>query len=205
VPPDPSPTSENPESSTPTSDPDRRTLTSQDPPPSSSSSSTTSAEPEPTCSDIPSGDFPDGDLGPWYISDQVTADSSEVTDISGLDDHPYAFALIPSQDSRAQVYLNNYLPRCGDPPPEVTLQVSFDYQFTGESEGCSISVTINRPPQFLGTVTDDGDQPGVWQSFQGEEITVQLTYDPLFTVRMMCDGDTANEPAILVTDIKAYA
>jgi hypothetical protein len=154
---------------------------------------------------VPAGDFPDGVLAPLYISDQVTADSSTVVDTEDNDDHPYAFALIPSQDQRSQVYLNNYLPSCGDPPPEVTLQISFDYQFTGDSERCSIAVAVNRSPDNLVTVTDEGVEPGVWQSFQGEPITVQLTYDPLFTVKLLCEEDTANQPAILITDIKAYA
>ena len=143
-------------------------------------------------------------ISPWYISDQVTADSSTVVETDDQGDHPYAFALIPSQGDRSQVYLNNYLPSCGDPPPEVTLQVSFDYQFTGQSTGCSIAVTVNRPPEFLLTITDEGVEPVVWQSAQGEPITVQLTYDPLFTVRLMCDEDTANDQAILITEIKAY-
>ncbi|KAK0383161.1 hypothetical protein NLU13_9074 [Sarocladium strictum] len=201
---DPPSSSEAPPATTSTSDV-VPPVPSSDTSTSSTSTSISSAAPGPSCSDIPNGEFTDGETAPWYISDQVTADSSAVVETDGQEDHPHAFALIPSQGDRAQVYLNNYLPRCGDPPPEVTLQVSLDYQFTGESTGCSIAVTINRPPQFLLTITDDGTAPGVWQSAQGEPVTVQLTYDPLFTVRLMCDGDTANEQAILVTDIKAYS
>ncbi|UNI24673.1 hypothetical protein JDV02_010403 [Purpureocillium takamizusanense] len=105
---------------------------------------------------------------------------------------------------RAQVYLNQQIPRCGDPPPVVTLTIRFDYQFTGDSEGCSIGAAVNRDPNNLVTVTDEGVTPGEWQHYEGQPIMVQLTYDSLFTLKLMCDSDTPNMPGILITDITIY-
>ncbi|KAM0335652.1 hypothetical protein ACHAQA_000701 [Verticillium albo-atrum] len=122
----------------------------------------------------------------------------------GPDGVEYSFALIPSQQQYAQVYLNQYIPRCGDPPPIVDIQVSFSYQFTGNSEGCSIAASVNRSPDNLFTIVDDGQSPGVWQQYQGPVISVQLTYDPLFTVKLVCQEDTANDEAILITEISVY-
>jgi hypothetical protein len=153
--------------------------------------------------DLPNRDFGDGTAAPWYISDQVTADSSTIA-VEGLDDHPYAFALIPSQTSYAQVYLNNYLPSCGDPPPVVTINVRFKFQFTGASEGCTIRVATNRSPDDIVLVADDEAQSGVWQSYEGVPVEVQLTYDPLFTIKLACENNQPGVPAILITDVSAY-
>jgi hypothetical protein len=174
----------------------------------STTSSTTSSEaPSQTCADLENGNFSNGDgtLPPWYISDQVTADSSGVVAASpGGGDTPSAFALIPSQADFAQVYLNQQLPSCGSPPPEVTLTVRFQYQFTGDSQGCSIGASVNRDPANIVSIEDDGSSPGVWQAYEGPPIQVQLTYDPLFTLKLSCQEDTANTPAILITDISVY-
>ena len=153
--------------------------------------------------DLPNGDFGDGTAAPWYISDQVTADSSTVV-TEGPDGYPYAFALIPSQTSYAQVYLNNYLPSCGSPPPVVTITVRFMFQFTGASEGCTIRVATNRSPDDIVFITDDGALPGIWQTYEGVPVEVQLTYDPLFTVKLACESNQPGVPAILITAISAY-
>ena len=154
----------------------------------------------PECTDV-DGNFENGVLPPWYISDRVTADSS----VLEVGDGEWAFALIPSQDSFAQVHLNQLLPNCGFPPPEVTMTVRFDYLFTGASSGCQIQAWVNRNPATdLANIQDDGQSPGVWQSYTGEPIEVQLTFDPLFTIRMACQENTPNVPAILIRDISVY-
>ncbi|CRJ87202.1 hypothetical protein BN1723_000248 [Verticillium longisporum] len=165
------------------------------------SSTTTSASPSQTCADISNGSFQNNDIGAWYISDEVTADSGIVQE--GPDGVEYSFALIPSQQQFAQVYINQYI-RCGDPPPIVEIEVRFSYQFTGNSQGCSIAASVNRSPDNLLTIQDDGQSPGVWQQYEGPVITVQLTYDPLFTIKMLCQEDTANTEAILITEISVY-
>ncbi|KAM0573661.1 hypothetical protein ACHAP9_002100 [Verticillium nonalfalfae] len=129
------------------------------------------------------------------------ADSGIVQE--GPDGVQYSFALIPSQQQFAQVYINQYI-RCGDPPPIVEIQVRFSYQFTGNSQGCSIAASVNRSPDNILTIQDDGQSPGVWQQYEGPVITVQLTYDPLFTIKMLCQEDTANTEAILITEISVY-
>ncbi|RNJ60506.1 hypothetical protein D7B24_007429 [Verticillium nonalfalfae] len=151
--------------------------------------------------DISNGSFQNNDIGAWFISDQVTADSGIVQE--GPDGVQYSFALIPSQQQFAQVYINQYI-RCGDPPPIVEIQVRFSYQFTGNSQGCSIAASVNRSPDNILTIQDDGQSPGVWQQYEGPVITVQLTYDPLFTIKMLCQEDTANTEAILITEISVY-
>ncbi|KFY87556.1 hypothetical protein V498_07121, partial [Pseudogymnoascus sp. VKM F-4517 (FW-2822)] len=191
----------------PTSTTSAASTTSATPP-----TSTTSSPPLPTCPDITS-DFEyeltgDSEYGlllpPWFISDQVTADSRVV--LTGPGSTPNSFALIHSQTSPAQVYLNQYLPPCGTyPPPAVTITLRFQYQFTGASEGCSIRARVNRSPAtYLAEVIDDGASDGVWQSYTGSPVEVQLTYDPLFTVEMACERNTPGEPTILVTDVSVY-
>lgn len=152
---------------------------------------------------MPNPNFDGDTISPWYISDQITADSSNVI-ASDKEGQPYAFALIPSQTSLAQVYLNNYLPSCGSPPPKVTLMMHFDFQFTGNSSGCTIGVAVNRSPDNIVDIIDDGKHNGEWQKFEGQPTMIQLTYDPLFTVKMKCDINKANTPAILITAIFAY-
>ena len=173
-----------------------------------SSDGTPTNTPSQNCPDLENGDFfvnGDGTLPPWYISDQVTADSSGVIAVApdGTTSEA-AFALIPSQAEFSQVYLNQQLPSCGDPPPEVTLTIRFNYQFTGVSTGCRIGASVNRSPDNIVDIQDDGSSPGVWQMYEGEPIQVQLTYDPLFTLKLSCDADVANQPAILITDISVY-
>ncbi|KAL3959571.1 hypothetical protein ACCO45_004688 [Purpureocillium lilacinum] len=189
---------------TPTTSPtDTPTTTSST---STSTTTTTSTSPTQTCPDLENGDFGDttGTLAPWYISDQVTADSSGVV-AEGPDGRSgSSFALIPSQTDRAQVYLNQQIPRCGDPRPRSPSPSGFDYQFTGDSEGCSIGAAVNRETTNLVTITDEGVTPGEWQHYEGQPITVQLTYDSLFTLKLMCDSDTPNTPGILITDITIY-
>lgn len=185
-----------------TSDPTEDGTTTQ------SSDGTPTNTPSQNCPDLENGDFfvnGDGVLPPWYISDQVTADSSGVIAVApdGATSEA-AFALIPSQAEFSQVYLNQQLPSCGDPPPEVTLTIRFNYQFTGVSTGCRIGASVNRSPDNIVDIQDDGSSPGVWQMYEGEPIQVQLTYDPLFTLKLSCDADVANQPAILITDISVY-
>ncbi|KAI9148099.1 hypothetical protein HJFPF1_11922 [Paramyrothecium foliicola] len=196
-------TSQSPSTSSAATPPPSQSTSSSPPASPTPSSTTTSPVASPTCADLPNGDFGDGTQAPWYISDQVTADSSTVV-AQGVAGHPYSFALIPSQTSFAQVYLNNYLPRCGDPPPLVTLMVSFEYQFTGASQGCTIQVSTNRSPDNIVSITDNGSQAGVWQTYQGGPVEVQLTYDPLFTVKLACQNNQPGVPAILITAISAY-
>ncbi|OAQ69881.1 hypothetical protein VFPPC_13272 [Pochonia chlamydosporia 170] len=194
-------------SSSPTSTTPSSSSTSPESSSAAASSSTSSEPPTPTddpnCEDISGNNFPDGTLAPWYISDQVTADSSGVV-AEGPDGTDHAFALIPSQDQFAQVYLNQQLPRCGDPPPKVTVKVSFDYQFTGDSTGCTIGASFNRETTNFLEVADDGQSNGVWQHYAGDPSEVQLTYDSLFTLKLSCPKDTANKPAILITNIYVY-
>lgn len=118
----------------------------------------------------------------------------------------YLFLLlqIPSQNDKAQVHLNQQLPRCGDPPPKVTVQVSFDYEFTGESTSYKIGYGFNRESTNMDEITDDGKSIGVWQHYAGPPTEAQLTYDSLFTLKLFCPKDTAKEPAILITDIYVY-
>ncbi len=129
---------------------------------------------------------------------------SRVVDV-GVGDIEHSFALIPAQTDYAQVYLNQYLPRCGDPPPVVTLTVRFQYQFTGASEACTIEAHVNRNPSArLLEIIDDGESDGIWQSYEGSPVEVQLTYDPLFTIELVCAKNTPNVPAILVTNVSVY-
>ncbi|OAQ79650.1 hypothetical protein VFPFJ_07414 [Purpureocillium lilacinum] len=130
-----------------------------------------------------------------YLHYNHNRDDSHYNLVNYLDDY---------HTDRAQVYLNQQIPRCGDPPPEVTLTIRFDYQFTGDSEGCSIGAAVNRETTNLVTITDEGVTPGEWQHYEGQPITVQLTYDSLFTLKLMCDSDTPNTPGILITDITIY-
>jgi hypothetical protein len=133
----------------------------------------------------------------------MTADSG-VVDV-GVGDIGHSFALIPSQTSYAQVYLNQFPPSCGQPPPVVTLTVRFQYLFTGASEGCNIKARINRSPvTSLLEITDDGESDGIWQSYEGSPVEVQLTWDPLFTIELACAENTPGAPAILVTNISVY-
>ena len=120
------------------------------------------------------------------------------------DDDGYSFALIPSQDQFAKVELELRL-TCGDPPPAVDFDIQFDYMFTGDSEGCSVSAWVNRDSSerfFL--INDDGGSDGEWQTFSGTFENVQLSYDAVFTIELLCDGNTATEPAILITDISLF-
>lgn len=82
--------------------------------------------------------------------------------------------------------------------------MTFRYQFTGASLGCQISGNVNREPADFFLIEDDGIAPGVWQVYQGPVTPVQLTYDSLFTLKLICDEDTANAEAIKVTDISVY-
>ena len=122
----------------------------------------------------------------------MTADSSGVV-AEGPDGRSgSSFALIPSQTDRAQVYLNQQIPRCGDPPPEVTLTIRFDYQFTGDSEGCSIGAAVNRETTNLVTITDEGVTPGDIERAFDRAGLLDLVYrgplGPFPTLRQMIDS-----------------
>ncbi|KAL6868706.1 hypothetical protein ACO1O0_000022 [Amphichorda felina] len=75
------------------------------------------------------------------------------------------------------------------------MRIHFVYQFTGKSTGCNIRASVNRSSQDLLRIEDDGNSPGQWQVYESDPIEVQLTYDPLFTLKMGCDADTPHEPA----------
>lgn len=141
-------------------------------------------------------------MNSWFISDQWTANSRVIED--GPAGHPYAFALIPAQTQFAQVYLNQYIPRCSDPPPRVNVKIRFRYKFTGDSQGCAIRASVNRENTDLFNIQDAGGSGGAWQTYAGPVTSVQLTYDPIFQLKMSCTSNTANKPAIEVTDISVY-
>lgn len=86
----------------------------------------------------------------------------------------------------------------------VTLNVRFNYQFTGDSGGCMIGASVNRSPDNILSIQEDTSSLGVWQEYIGDPVQVQLTYDPLFTLKLSCAANTANQPAILITDISVY-
>ncbi|CAK7221266.1 hypothetical protein SEUCBS140593_004513 [Sporothrix eucalyptigena] len=170
--------------------------------PSSASSSSSSSAPSSTCSGLTNGNFVNGVLAPWYISDQMTADSHVVSggpSISG-----YMLNFVPSQTHYAQVYLDQLLPSCGNPPPEVTVHISFKYMFTGSSSGCKFGARINQDGANLLDVEDTGKIVGEWYTYTGPATTVQLSYNPLFTLMMSCQTNTAQTSALYVTDISVY-
>jgi hypothetical protein len=135
----------------------------------------------------------------------MTADSKVISvDASPDSSTDHAFALIPSQIDPAKVYLNQQLPSCGYPPPLVTVKITFDYEFTGDSTGCIIGAAFNRETTNVVEIVDDGTSNGVWQHFEGPETQVQLTTDPLFTIKLNCAANTANTPGILITNIHVY-
>ncbi|CAK7237692.1 hypothetical protein SBRCBS47491_010083 [Sporothrix bragantina] len=167
------------------------------------STSSAYSEPASNCPDLVNGNFGTGQMSPWYPSDQqVTAVNIRHQSPSG---NGYAFAMTPYQKDRAQVYINQQLPYCGQLPLPVVIRAQFSYMFTGYSTGCTLNVQVNQGGAIIGTVSQTDHDANTWYTYSGPATHVTLGYTPLFVVQMICTSNTANQDAVLVTNIKAYA
>ncbi|CAI4212679.1 unnamed protein product [Parascedosporium putredinis] len=183
-------TSEAPASSTVTSD-------------TSSATPTPTASPQPECQEI-DGNFENGVEDPWYISNQMTADSSTVLEYEPSDSG-YAFALIPSQRDSSQVYLNQPLPTCSNTPITVTLQIRFFYEFAAEAVGCKITAGLAGSPTGAAEIIEDDTNQGAWLEYVGTPFEYTLQSYTLFTVALSCAGDAEpGNPAIHISNISVY-
>ncbi|CAI4211179.1 unnamed protein product [Parascedosporium putredinis] len=103
--------------------------------------------PQPECEDLVNGDFTNVVLAPWYLSDEVVAYDSAVLPYEPSNSG-YAFALIPYTTGPSQVYLNQLLPSCGQPPPEVTVRFRFSYSFAAGADiyGSLSPIVLTKRP-----------------------------------------------------------